>query len=158
MWLSPSSYSTQIFSSSYPYTCFKFLTDLEMLTNWAILLIQVTFEQPLHKCCLIWQILMAILVHDIYETMSPPFLHTLSGCYTRDILCWFVRIDATTPYIYQSENIDLGISSSNRLHGSVRCCEAETVLLGQMVKRFIDLTPGLYHWSVSCKRIVIGQT
>jgi hypothetical protein len=70
---------------------------------------------------------MAILVYDIYETMSPPFLHTLSGYYTRDILCWFVRIDATTPYIYQSENIDLGISSSSdRLHGSVLCCEAET--------------------------------
>jgi hypothetical protein len=22
-----------------------------------------------------------------------------------------------------------------------------------MVKRFIDLTPGLYYWSVSCRRI-----
>ena len=102
---------------------------------------------------------MAVLIRDIYETMSPPFLHTLSGWYTRDVLCWFISIDPS-PHRDQPENIDLGISSSDRLQGFLLCCKVETVLLFtcQMVKRFIDLTPGLYYWSVLCRRVVIGST
>ena len=120
----------------------------------------VTFDQTLRKCYWMWRILMAILIHDIYETMSSPFLHTLSGYYTWDVLRWFIWIDASSPYIDQPENIDLVISSSDRLHGSVLFCKVDTVLLFscKIVKRFIDLTPGLYFWSVSCRRIVIGET
>jgi len=109
----------------------QFLPALFARIVWcsAALLTLVTFEQPLHKCCLICRILMGILIHDIYKTMSPPFFNTLSTCYTWDVLCWFIWIDASSPYIDQPENIDLVISSSDRLHASVLCCEVETVLL-----------------------------
>jgi len=72
---------------------------------------------------------MAILIHDIFETMSPPFFNKLSSCYTWDVLCWFIWIDSSSPYIDEPENIDLVISSSDKLHVSVLCCEVETVLL-----------------------------